>query len=118
NVNGTYKLVLNTASGPVNYTLNLKTTNSASLIGKDTITPKFYFDGRQVRINVAPERRGTPGDNFRMSGIANEQGWSGVGEDSAGRSFTWTAMFDQASTQRPDSTRPRRPMGQLGKVTY
>jgi imidazolonepropionase-like amidohydrolase len=117
-VRGTYKLVLNTANGPVNYVLNLKTTSSASLLnGKDTITPKFYFDGRQVRINVAPERRGTPGDNFRLSGIANEQGWSGLGEDSSGRSFTWTASFDQASIQK-DSTRPRRPMGQLGKVTY
>lgn len=115
---GTYKLVLNTANGPVNYVLNFKANNSASLLnGKDTITPKFYFDGRQVRINVAPERRGTPSDNFRLSGIANDQGWSGVGEDSLGRSFTWTANFDQPSTQK-DSTRPRRPMGQLGKVTY
>jgi imidazolonepropionase-like amidohydrolase len=117
-VRGTYKLVLNTADGPVNYTLNLKTTSSASLLnGKDTVTPKFYFDGRQVRINVAPERRGTPGDNFRLSGIANEQGWSGLGEDSLGRSFTWTAIFDQPSTKQ-DSVRPRRPMGQLGKITY
>lgn len=117
-VRGTYKLVLNTANGPVNYVLNFKANNSASILnGKDTITPKFYFDGRQVRINAAPERRGTPSDNFRLSGIANEQGWSGLGEDSLGRSFTWTASFDQPSTQK-DSTRPRRPMGQLGKVTY
>jgi imidazolonepropionase-like amidohydrolase len=116
---GSYKLVMNTSSGPVNYTLNFKSSSSASLTGgKDTITPKFYFDGRQVRINVAPERRGTPGDNFRMSGIVNEQGWTGLGEDSAGRSFTWTATFDQAANQKPDSIRPRRPMGQLGKVTY
>jgi imidazolonepropionase-like amidohydrolase len=118
NVNGTYKLVMNTANGPVNYTLNLKSTTSASLIGKDTVTPKFYFDGRQVRINVAPERRGAPGDNFRLSGIVNDEGWNGLGQDSAGRSFTWTATFDQPSTQRADSMRPRRPMGQLGKVTY
>jgi imidazolonepropionase-like amidohydrolase len=115
---GKYKLVLNTVNGPVNYILDLKSNNAASLIGKDTITPKFYFDGRQVRINVAPERRGTPGDNFRLSGIANEQGWSGLGEDSLGKSFTWTATFDQPSAQKPDSLRPRRPMGQLGKVTY
>ena len=117
-VRGKYKLVLNTANGPVNYTLDFKTNSSASIIGKDTVTPKFYFDGRQVRINVAPERRNTPGDNFRLSGIVNEEGWSGLGEDSSGRGFTWTAIFDQASTQKPDSIRPRRPMGQLGKVTY
>jgi imidazolonepropionase-like amidohydrolase len=116
---GNYKLVLNTPNGPVNYTLNFKSSNSASLMsGKDTVTPKFYFDGRQVRINVAPERRNTPGDNFRLSGIVSNEGWSGLGEDSVGRSFTWTANFDQASAQKPDSVRPRRPMGQLGKVTY
>lgn len=114
---GKYKLVLNTANGPVNYTLDFKANNSASIIGKDTVSPKFYFDGRQVRINVAPERRGQPADNFRLSGIVNDQGWSGLGEDSLGRSFTWTASFDQAS-QKPDSLRPRRPMGQLGKVTF
>ena len=54
---GKYKLVLNTVNGPVNYTLDFKSPSSASLIGKDTVTSKFYFDGRQVRINVAPERR-------------------------------------------------------------
>jgi imidazolonepropionase-like amidohydrolase len=115
---GKYKLVLNTSSGPVNYILDFKSNTSASLIGKDTITSKFYFDGRQVRINVAPERRSAGGDNFRLSGMVNEQGWSGLGEDSAGRSFTWTAVYDQPSTQKADSTRARRPMGQLGKVTY
>jgi imidazolonepropionase-like amidohydrolase len=115
---GSYKLVMNTSNGPVDYTLNFKNSNTASLIGKDTVTPQFYFDGRQVRINVAPERRGTPGDNYRMSGIVNDQGWSGVGEDSAGRNFTWTASFAQASTQKPDSLRPRSPIGELGKITY
>ena len=54
---GRYKVVLNTSSGPVNYVLDFKSNSSASLIGKDTITSRFYFDGRQVRINVAPERR-------------------------------------------------------------
>lgn len=113
---GKYKLTLNTASGPVNYTLDFKNNTSASLIGKDTVTSKFYFDGRQVRINVAPERR-TPGENFRLSGMVNEQGWSGLGEDSLGRSFTWTASMDQPNTKQ-DSSRPRRPSGQLGKVTF
>lgn len=113
---GKYKLTLNTPSGPVNYTLDFKSNTAASLIGKDTITSKFYFDGRQVRINVAPERRG-PGENFRLSGIVNEQGWSGLGEDSLGRSFTWTAAIAQPNTKQ-DSSRPRKPSGQLGKVTF
>jgi len=114
---GKYKLVFNTPNGPVNYTLDFKSNSSASLIGKDTVTSKFYFDGRTVRINVAPERR-MPGESFRLSGIVSDQGWSGIGEDSSGKSFTWNATFDQPSTQKPDSMRPRRPVGQLDKVTY
>jgi len=113
---GTYKLVLNTASGPVNYTLDFKSNNAASLIGKDTITSKFYFDGRQVRINVAPERRST--ENFRLSGIVNNDVWSGTGEDSVGNRFTWTATLNQPATQKADSARSRKPAGAMGKVTY
>ena len=75
-VRGKYKLVLNTANGPVNYTLDFKSNTAASLIGKDTVTSKFYYDGRQVRINVAPERTG--GENLRLSGIVNNEAWTGM----------------------------------------
>jgi imidazolonepropionase-like amidohydrolase len=112
---GTYKVVLNMATGPVNYILDFKNNSSASLIGKDTVTSKFYFDGKQVKINVAPERKG--GENLRLSGIVNDQGWSGFGEDSTGKSFTWTATYDKAGSQKTDSSR-KRPIGHLGKVTY
>jgi imidazolonepropionase-like amidohydrolase len=112
---GRYKIVMNTPSGPVNYTLDFKSNTSASLIGKDTITSRFYFDGRQVRINVAPERRG--GENLRLSGIVNNDGWTGYGEDSLGRSFTWTASYDQPGAQRADSAR-KRPTAPLGKLIF
>jgi imidazolonepropionase-like amidohydrolase len=112
---GTYKVVLNTPTGPVNYTLDFKSSTSANLIGKDTVTSKFYYDGRQVRINVAPERTG--GQNLRLSGIVNGDSWSGYGEDSAGNRLSWTAVYDQPSTQRMDSAR-KRPIGPLGKVVY
>jgi imidazolonepropionase-like amidohydrolase len=112
---GTYKLVMNTSTGPVNYTLDYKSNSAASLIGKDTVTSKFYYDGRQVRINVAPERRG--GQNLRLSGIVNDDVWSGYGEDSAGNRFTWTANYDKAISEKTDSVR-KRPTGPVGKVTY
>jgi imidazolonepropionase-like amidohydrolase len=112
---GTYKVVLNMPSGPVNYVLDFKSTTSASLIGRDTITSKFYYDGRQVRINVAPERRG--GENLRLSGIVNGDTWSGIGEDSSGNRISWTAVYDQPSTQKVDSAR-KRPVGPIGKVVY
>lgn len=112
---GKYKLVLNTSAGPVNYTLDFKSPSAASLIGKDTITSKFYFDGRQVRINVAPERRG--GENLRLSGVVNNDTWTGYGEDSAGNSFTWTATYAEGAAQKADSAR-KRPVGPIGNVIY
>ncbi len=112
---GSYKIVLNTPSGPVNYTLDFKSNTAASLIGKDTIASKFYYDGRQVRINVAPERRG--GENLNLGGIVNDDAWTGTGQDSAGNRFTWTGSYDQPGTQKPDSAR-KRPIGPIGKVIY
>ncbi|MGB8191489.1 MAG: amidohydrolase family protein [Chitinophagaceae bacterium] len=112
---GKYKLVLNTASGPVNYTVDFKSNTAASVIGKDTVTSKFYYDGRQVRINFAPERRG--GD-VRLSGMIGEEGgWSGYGEDTAGNRITWTATYAEPMVQKADTAR-KRPQGPLGKVTY
>ncbi len=115
NMYGKYNLVLNTPSGPVNYTLDFKSPSSASLIGKDTVTSKFYYDGRQVRINVAPERRME--NNLRLSGIVSGNVWTGTGEDSAGNRFSWTASFAEPLQQKADSAR-KRPAGALGKVTY
>jgi imidazolonepropionase-like amidohydrolase len=112
---GKYKLVLNTASGPVNYTLDIKSPSSASLIGKDTVTSKFYFDGRQVRINVAPERRLE--NNLRLSGTVSGEVWSGTGEDSSGNRFTWVATYAEPLKQKTDSVH-KRPVGAIGKVTY
>jgi imidazolonepropionase-like amidohydrolase len=112
---GKYKLVLNTLNGPVNYTLDFKSPSSASLIGKDTVTSKFYFDGRQVRINVAPERR--VDNNLRLSGMVNGTQWTGTGEDSSGNRFTWTAFYSGALVEKADSAR-KRPSGPIGKVTY
>jgi imidazolonepropionase-like amidohydrolase len=113
---GKYKIVLNMPSGPVNYTLDFKSTTSASLIGKDTVTSRFYYDGRQVRINVAPERRAA--ESLRLSGIVDEMEWRGTGEDSTGYRFTWTAVYDGPVAGRTDTTPRRRPSGPIGKVTY
>ena len=112
---GTYKLVVNTPTGPKDYVLDMSANNAARLIGKDTITSKFYYDGRQVRINVAPERRG--GENLRLSGIVNNDVWTGYGEDSAGNRLTWTATYAGAAAQKADSAR-KRPAGAMGKVIF
>ncbi len=114
---GKYNVVVNTPSGPVNYTLDFKSPSSAvATRGKDTVTSRFYYDGRSVRINVAPERRGET--SLRLTGTVSGNEWRGYGEDSAGNRITWTAAFASADSagRRMDSAR-RRPMV-LGNVTF
>jgi len=51
----TYKLVINSAKGDVhNYTLDVKSSNSATIIGKDSLATKFSFDGKMVKISFSP----------------------------------------------------------------
>jgi imidazolonepropionase-like amidohydrolase len=114
---GKYNLVLNTPSGPVNYSLNFKSPSSATTLReKDTVTSSFYYDGRNVRINVAPERRGEA--NIRLSGTVSGNEWRGYGEDSAGNRITWTAAFASADSARGRMDSARKKPLVMGKVTY
>ena len=112
---GFYKLVLNTTSGPVNYLLDFKSNNAASIIGKDTVTSKFYFDGREVKINFSPERKGE--SIYSLSGMVSGEAWTGFGTDTAGNQLTWMANFDRAGVLKADSSRPRK-LTPIGKVVY
>ncbi len=146
-VRGQYNLVITTADGASKtLTLDVKSTTSANIIGKDTLTGKFNFDGKLISLsyggpnpappaNAAPGgapasggapagggRRGggggRPGAATHLSGIVNGDVWNGNGTDSAGNLVIWTATFAKASP--PDTTgtgRNRRP-GRLGKVLY
>ncbi|MES2778117.1 MAG: amidohydrolase family protein [Bacteroidota bacterium] len=60
NVAGTYNLVINGTTGSSNYTLDVKSNNDATVIGKDTLTGKFSFDGKMVKLSFSPvpNRRG------------------------------------------------------------
>ncbi|MEO5650039.1 MAG: amidohydrolase family protein [Ginsengibacter sp.] len=55
NIAATYNLVITYHNGTVNdYTLMVKSSTSASVIGKDTLNTKFSFDGKMVQINFSP----------------------------------------------------------------
>jgi imidazolonepropionase-like amidohydrolase len=55
NVAATYQLVITSNTGIANnYTLDVKSAHSASVIGKDTLATKFSFDGKMVQINFSP----------------------------------------------------------------
>ncbi|HEY2722693.1 MAG TPA: amidohydrolase family protein [Chitinophagaceae bacterium] len=131
NVSATYNLSLNTTSGTVNYTLDVKNSTTANVIGKDTLTGKFSYDGKLITLSfsTAPSHRsgaaeggmgrggfGRGGASYHLSGVNNGDIWEGNGVDTAGNALTWTATFIKAN-ETVDSAR-RRPPLRLGKVTY
>ncbi len=129
NIAGTYNLVLNTVGGTINYTLDVKSSNSANVIGKDTLTGKFSYDGKLIKLSFATtfskKPEGRPGQDaggkkggaiIRLSGVNNGDIWQGNGVDTAGNSLTWTATFVKAN-EMVDSAKHKPPL-LLGKVTY
>lgn len=138
-VKGIYNLTLNTPSGAVTYSLDVKSAAAANVIGKDTLTGKFSFDGKQVKLSFStvPARRpaagapmpaggfggargGAAAAQYRLSGVANGNNWNGYGEDTAGQKITWTASFVSSGTAAADSAARRRPNipQRLSRVTY
>jgi imidazolonepropionase-like amidohydrolase len=131
NVAGIYNLVLNTAGGTMTYTLDVKNATTANVIGKDTLTGKFSYDGKLVKLSFSttPLRRaqgqmgqggggfaGRGGSSIRLSGVNNGDIWQGTGVDTVGNSLTWTASFVKAN-EPVDSARRKFPL-RLGKVNY
>ncbi len=144
-IKGTYNLTINTASGPVNYILDVKNATTANVIGKDTLTGRFTYDGKMVKLNFSttPVRRpgggagfggggfggrggggaaaAPAGPQFRLSGVANGNSWNGVGEDTVGNKLTWSATFNAAGTASAAGNttgRLNNTTGRLAKVTY
>ncbi len=143
-IKGTYALKLTTVHGPVTYTLDVKSASSANVIGKDTLTGKFGFDGKLVKLSFSPvpQRKppsattttppvaggagfgrgggGASGLQYRLSGSANGKTWNGSGEDTAGNNLTWTATFVAATTEATADTTRKRPSfpQRISKVTY
>ena len=130
NVAGTYNLVLNTTSGTINYTLDVKNENTANVIAKDTLTGKFNYDGKLVKLSFSttPQKKspgqqeqpnkgvGKGGASIRLSGVNNGDVWQGNGVDTLGNPLTWTATFIKAN-ESVDSVKRKMPLA-LGKVTY
>lgn len=115
-IKGTYAISINSAAGITNYNLDVKSTNAATLIGKDTVNAKLSVDGKQVRLSFTPEKKSR--NTIRLSGISNGKTWTGYGEDSAGNKLSWTANLVKANpTAAADSVRKKDPP-RLGKINY
>lgn len=140
-VKGQYNLVIAAPSGTKNYVLDVKSSSSANVLsGSDTLTGKFSYDGKMVKLSFSatPARKpggnsgGFPGGGFqgqraggfgnsgiRLSGVNNGDVWQGNGEDSAGVAVLWTANLVKASApEAPDTSSRRRFPLRLGKVDY
>lgn len=145
NIAGTYALTVNTPGGTEKYMMDVKSTNSVTLYGKDTLNSKFSFDGKQVKLSYAPMQRrqrpagmdstqrrpgGFPGGGFggtqtqtlpatatRLSGISNGTEWNGTGLDSLGNNLTWTAVFVKSAEAKPE-TEKKKEAPVVGNVFY
>ncbi len=112
---GSYNLMVNSQGGIKNYTIDVKNNSTANVIGKDTVTGRFSFDGKQVKLNF-PEAKGSR-NNLRLSGIANDKTWSGIGDDANGNRFTWVATFAKETDIKVDSIKQTM-IPKMGKLTY
>ncbi|MEN9371369.1 MAG: hypothetical protein RLZZ64_444 [Bacteroidota bacterium] len=113
---GKYTLTVQSAQGAKTFNLDVKSASAANIIATDTITAKFSFDGKMVKINFAPEKKSR--NMMRLSGMANGDVWNGYGEDNDGNKMTWTASLTGAGeAAKVDSAKKKEP-SKLGAVTY
>jgi len=112
-VKGSYKY---TSSNNKAFTIDLKDAGVASFIGTDTLTGKYSYDGKLVKLSYT-EGRGRDAKETILSGTANGTSWNGMGREVNGNTFTWTANFDHAFEAKVDSVKAKTPLV-LGKVTY
>lgn len=140
NIAGTYKLAVNTPAGTENYTLDVKSNSSANMYGKDTMSARFTYDGKSVKLSYAQMQRrrggggpgggGFGGGNFgggqqaqlpasatRLAGYSSGTEWNGTGTDSLGNSLTWTAVLEKAADVKPDTAKKKDPIT-VGKVLF
>ena len=115
-VKGIYNLMTNTIAGPRAFSLELKDAGVARFVSKDTLTGKYSFDGKLVKLSYS-EGRGPNAKETILSGVAAGNTWTGRGSDAQGNLFTWTATFDKKGEIKADSIKVKQPLD-LGKVTY
>ena len=114
-VKGMYNVSVTAGGNTTQYSLEVKSPTAASIIGKDTISTKFSYDGKMVSLSFAPTKRGRT--NIRLGGVANDTTWQGNGVDTSGNMVLWSAAFVKATPPLPDTSKKKMPL-KLGKVVY
>ena len=102
-VKGTYALAINTVNGTINYTVDVKSAAAANVIGKDTLTGKFSFDGKMVKLSFSPipARRPQGGGGFGGGGGGGGRGGGGgFGGGGAAACNRWCTISPYRCCQR------------------
>ena len=99
-----YALSLSSAAENKNFLLDVMSNKAAKVIGNDTVSAKFSFDGTMIKIYFNDGKKATAG--YRLSGISNGDTWQGNGVDSLGRQVLWSAKYLKKTEDKPDSTKP------------
>ena len=114
-IKGTYALSIMRGQQQ-NFRLDLQDGGVARFIDKDTLTGRYSFDGKMVKLSYT-QGRGPSATDVTMSGVANAKSWSGQGLDASGKYFTWKAVWEKAAEPKADSSKAKG-SPELGKVTY
>lgn len=113
---GNYTLSVQSAQGTKAFNLQVKSSNAANVIATDTVSAKFSFDGKMVKLNFAPEKKSR--NMIRLSGMSNGDVWNGYGEDNEGNKLTWTATLTNVVAESKTDTAKKKEPSKLGAVTY
>jgi imidazolonepropionase-like amidohydrolase len=98
NVAGTYDLKVNYPAGTETYTLDVKSSSSLTMAGKDTLNTKFSFDGKTVKLSYAPMvRRQRPQGGGGEGGGQRPGGFGGFGGRGGGVEVTLPASATRLS---------------------
>ncbi|MCW3117137.1 MAG: amidohydrolase, partial [Chitinophagaceae bacterium] len=135
NIAGNYNLSVRSAGNISNYILEVKNTTTANVITKDTVTARFNYDGKLIKLNFslalskkpgtdtgtakrpgAGGKEKTEGPAIRLSGVSHGTLWQGNGVDTLGQAVNWTAVLIKAN-EITDSAMKKLPL-QTGKVNY
>lgn len=114
-ISGEYLFTLNSPKGAEQVTVLLKPGGTAAVVKTDTLTGKFSFDGKLVRLSYPESKQSKK--NIRLSGISQPDGWQGTGETADGAKIYWTAKLVKETPSKTDSAKKRVPQV-LGAVAF
>jgi len=142
-LSATYHLVITNTNGQnQEYTLNVKSNKSASVIGQDTLAAKFSNNGNLVQISFSPVKPGhkeglkrdssskqpprtfgmssgnsLTGPAIRLGGNGSGNTWQGNGTDTLGNSLTWIATLIKESPLE-NHKKPEKKSEIISHVTF